>query len=323
MVEWLRLSRRRRRVRLAGLLIVVGVLAVTVSPAGATPSKRCTRNCPPPPEVVAFWKAIFRMVVFSGNGAWVDVYDWSPTFTRGAATFGTSDVDALADRGVQVLYIQTSRWNVPDDVLDPALLRSIVARAHARRMRVVGWYMPTFADPMLDLRRFGAMRTVGVDGIAVDIEDTTVDLATRNERLVLESALLRWWLPDTPLAAVVLPPVVTDVINPAYWPAFPWTRIAPLYDVWMPMSYWTNRSPESGYRDAYRYTAENIDRLRSNLGRPKAVVSVVGGIADQVSSAEIAGLVRAANERGVIGGSLYDARTMTPGLWEPMLAFRR
>lgn len=302
---------------------MVALVAVAVSPAGASVAKRCRRNCPPPPEVVAFWKAIFRMVAFSGNGAWVDVYDWSPTFTKGAASFGPADVDALADRGVQVLYIQTSRWNVPDDVLDPVLLRSIVARAHAAKMRVIGWYLPTFADPLADLRRFGAMRSVGVDGIAVDIEDTTVDLATRNERLVLESALLRWWLPDTPLAAVVLPPVVTDVINPRYWPQFPWARLAPLYDVWMPMSYWTNRTAESGYRDAYRYTAENVDRLRANLGRPKAPVSVVGGIADAVTPADVAGFVRAANERGAIGGSLYDARTMTAGLWDPMRAFRR
>ncbi len=263
------------------------------------------------------------MVIFSGNGAWVDVYDWSPTYTGGAASFGPADVDVLASRGVQVLYIQTSRWNVSEDVLDPVLLRSIVARAHARGMRVVGWYLPTFADPLVDLRRFGAMRTVGVDGIAVDIEDTTVDVATRNERLVLESALLRWWLPDMPLAAIVLPPVVTDVINPAYWPGFPWGRIAPLYDVWMPMSYWTNRTAASGYRDAYRYTAENIDRLRADLGRPKAVVSVVGGIADAVTPADVDGMVRASRERGVIGGSLYDARTASADLWEPMRAFIR
>ena len=42
-------------------------------------------------------------------------------------------------------------------------------------------------------------------------------------------------------------------------------EIAPAYDAWMPMSYWTSRTPASGYRDAYRYTAENIDRLRGVL----------------------------------------------------------
>ena len=68
-------------------------------------------------------------------------------------------------------------------------------------------------------------------------------------------------LPGRTIGGIVLPPVVMEVINPNYWPDFPWTGIAPYFDVWLPMSYWTNRTQASGYRDGYSYTAENIVRL--------------------------------------------------------------
>ena len=43
-------------------------------------------------------------------------------------------------------------------------------------------------------------------------------------------------------------------------------ELAPLYDIWLPMSYQSDRKADSGYRDAYRYAAENIDRMRAHLG---------------------------------------------------------
>lgn len=261
--------------------------------------------------------------MFSGESAWVDVFDWSPSVIGRPAPFGPAQVDEIARRGAQVLFIQTSRWNRSEDVVDPALLRAIIASAHARGMRVVGWYLPTFVDMATDVRRFGAMRAAGVDGIAVDIEDTTVDAPTRSQRLVFESFLLRWWLPGTPMGAVTLPNVVTDVISPGYWPGFPWRQIAGFYDVWLPMSYWTNRTVASGYRDAYRYTSENIDRLRNALGNANAPVVPVGGIADHTTAADVTGFVRAATERRAIGGGLYDVRTTAPALWSPLLSFRR
>ena len=61
--------------------------------------------------------------------------------------------------------------------------------------------------------------------------------------------------------------------------------MAPSYDAWMTMGYWTNRKPDSGYRDAYRYTRENIDRLRVNLGNPDAIVHPIGGLAAETAPA--------------------------------------
>ena len=121
---------------------------------------------------------------------------------------------------------------------------------------------------------------------------------------------------------LVIPPVVTQLLNTGYWPNFPWQQLAPLYDVWMPMAYWTNRTDASGYRDAYRYTAENIDRLRGHVGGG-AVVHAIGGIADQTTTADVDGILRAAVERHAIGGSLYDWRTTGSGLYASLQRFRR
>ena len=97
-------------------------------------------------------------------------------------------------------------------------------------------------------------------------------------------------MPGVPLAGIVLPPVILEVVNPSYRPNFPWRDIAPFYDVWMPMDYWTERTQSSGYRDAYRYTTENVVRLRNDLGMPNAPVHPIGGVADQTTAADDDGI---------------------------------
>lgn len=258
-----------------------------------------------------------RAQIMRGTGAWVDVYDWSPTFvgwkSPGARpAFTLSRIDRMADAGISTLYIQTAKAELPDAVLDRELLTSIIAKARARGMRVVGWYLPTFADPAVDQAHLSATADLGVDGVGVDIESTATPLDVRNQRLVDLSSWLRATYPAMPLSAIVLPPVVTDVINLKYWPSFPWTQIAPFYDVWMPMAYWTNRTAASGWRDGYRYTVENIDRVRANLQVADAAVHPVGGLADTATAAEIDGFVRAATERSAIGGSIYDDAIANP-----------
>ena len=76
----------------------------------------------------------------------------------------------------------------------------------------------------------------------------------------------------------MLPPVLIEVVNLSFWPGFPWAAIAPFYDVWQPMSYWSFRSSSSGYGDGYTYNEESIRRLRANLGEPDAIVHAIGGI---------------------------------------------
>jgi hypothetical protein len=190
-------------------------------------------------------------------------------------------------------------------------------------LRVVAWYLPTFEDPQRDMGRLMAASRLDVDALAVDIESLRFkDVGERNRRLVEISTNLRAALPDVALAAIPFPPVAMDVINPRLWPDFPWAALAPLYDLWMPMSYQTERKPESGYRDAYRYMAENIDRTRAHLGNAGAPIHAIGGIADRTTLDDVEGIYRAALERHVIGGSLYDWRTTGPDLWGSLARFR-
>lgn len=261
---------------------------------------------------------------YSGLGTWVDVYDWSATYTREAGPqVGPETVDVMAAEGVQTLYIQASKHDAPEEVLERERLLDIVSRAQAKGMRVVAWYLPTLVDPAADMRRLLAIASLPVDGLAVDIEARNVaDVAERNRRLVQLSADLRAALPGRALGGIVLPPVVMEEVNPNYWPGFPWREIAPYYDVWQTMGYWTNRKASSGWRDAYAYTMENVLRLRRNLGLPEAPVHPIGGIGDQTTADDLAGFHRAAVESASIGGSLYDWRTTAAGLWPGLRPFR-
>ena len=84
----------------------------------------------------------------------------------------------------------------------------------------------------------------------------------------------------------------------------------------------TNRTSESGYRDAYVYTAENIDRMRAHVGDPNLPCHALGGIGDATYPEDVAGMYQAAAERGCLGGSLYDYRTTTDETWTALQQFR-
>ena len=71
-----------------------------------------------------------------------------------------------------------------------------------------------------------------------------------------------------------------------------------------------------------RPTAENIDRLRAHLGSATVPVHAIGGVADHTTPDDVEGIYRAALERHVIGGSLYDWRTTSGDLWARMQRFR-
>jgi hypothetical protein len=158
----------------------------------------------------------------------------------------------------------------------------------------------------------------GFDGIGLDIEwrKDVPDHVERNARLVELSRRLRAAMGGAALSAIPPPPVIMEVVNPRFWPEFPWRELAPLYDVWMPMAYWTFRTQSSGYRDGYRYTAENVHRMRANLGLPNAPVHPIGGTDNRSTDDDYRGFVRASHETRSIGGSIYDFRTTPAQAWE-------
>ena len=294
--------------------------ATTTVPPATTTVPPATTTVPPPPPPGP------DVAAYRGLGTWLDVYDFSPAYSPNGPPAVTPDqVDAMAAQGVRTLYVQASRDDArsPGDIEAPELLGQFLTRAHARGMRVVAWYLPKFADVEADLRRLLAVRDFradgqGFDGLAVDIEwrKDVPDTATRNARLVELSRRLREATGGATLGAIVLPPVVTEVINPDYWPSFPWRELVPYYDVWMPMAYWTNRTAESGYRDANRYVDENIRRVRNNVGNAAAAVHPIGGIGDAATVDDYRGFVQAASAQASVGASVYDWRTTAPESWE-------
>lgn len=258
---------------------------------------------------------------YGGLGVWVDAFDFEPAYQGEGRdpVLAPSVVDDFAAIGAETIYIQAAR---NDDrasglLLDEALLGEFLVRAHAHDIAVVGWYLPLFADVDADLDRLLAIAEFEAlghrfDGVAVDIEyiEAVPDADERSARLVDLSRRLREARPGEALGAIVPPPVQLEVINTSYWPRFPWRDLDASYDVWLPMAYWTVRTTESGYRDAYRYAEESTRRLRNNIGRPDVVVHIIGGIGDQTTLADLQGLRRAIEDTAAVGGSIYDWASM-------------
>jgi hypothetical protein len=254
---------------------------------------------------------------YDGLGAWVDLFD------VGDGTVGPDAVDAMADVGVRTLYLQAARESTrgapsPRGVSDPGLVGRFLVRAHERGLRVVGWYVPRFADVGRDLAHLRAISSFDVlghrfDGVAVDIEwtESVSDPVERSARVVELSERLRAGAGDEAVGAIVMPPVQLDVVNPGFWPGFPWRDLAPLYDVWLPMNYWTERTAASGYRDAARYTTENLDRLRTDVG-DDAPIHVIGGLGADLGAGDIDAFATAINDHGAVGASVYDWATLAP-----------
>ncbi len=263
---------------------------------------------------------------FRGIGTWVDVYDYVPGFQDdgGPPPVSVDSIDDMQHLGVKTLYLQSAQDDsrIKGQTVLPELLGAFLRRAHAAGIRVVAWYLPKFSDPATDLRRIKALasftsRGQRFDGIALDIEWTSgvPDPAARNTALVQLAKHARDAVDDRPLGAIVLDPVLLEEVNTRYWPAFPWKKIANEFDVWLPMTYWTNRESSSGFREGFAYTDENIRRVRKRLGSADAAVHPIGGIANQASAADYIGFVRAAKQRHAIGWSVYDFNTTTSSSW--------
>lgn len=262
---------------------------------------------------------------YKGLGTWVDAYDFSREKNPGKTpSTSPADVDKMAAKGIKTLYLQASKIDsdTPNLLLSQDLLGQFLTRAHAKNIRVVAWYLPKFLDAtsdwnhvkaVLDFRASGQ----GFDSFGLDIESREQqNLQARNTRLVNLSNKIRSYVGNRmPLSAIVLPPVVTDVINTQYWPQFPWAGIKNAYDVWQPMAYYTNRTVSSGYRDPYRYITENIRLLRNNLRSQTAPVHAVGGIGDTSTTEDYKAYVRGLRAQRSIGGSIYDWATCRNAAW--------
>ena len=271
--------------------------------------------------------------VYSGLGAWLDAFDYSPAYgADGVPPVDSTVLTEMAGLGVQTVYLQAARLDErsPDVLEDRWVLAEYLMRARQEGVAIVGWYLPFWGDDGDDFEHLAAIADFSFlglqfDGVGVDIEwnQDGLEPDERSDRLVGLSAQIRDHVGQDPLGAIVMPPVLTEVVNPNFWPGFPWTDIAGLYDVWLPMSYWSFRSEESGYGGGYAYNEESTRRLRNNVGDPEALVHGIGGIGatspdQQDSSSEplasiddLGDFVLSLTDTASVGGSIYDWLTQS------------
>lgn len=272
------------------------------------------------------WRALGGVTVFSGLGAWVDLYDYQEA---GAALSPDSAVNDLSSRGVRTLYLQTSRFSVAYDVAPEA--GRWVDAAHAAGMDVVGWYLPGYGDMPRDLRRSLAISNLVTprggrfDAVGIDIEahsgwggNNEVPRTTMNTRAVELQRQVRART-NAPLAAITPQPSATDGAGET-WEGFPWAGVGASSDLVLPMSYWPKACRDACVRD---YTLTNARDAAAWSGRPVHIAGRGYPSADgtQVSDSDIRAFVDGAVAAGVRGGSVYDyASTRTRTAWWPMLA---
>jgi hypothetical protein len=254
---------------------------------------------------------------YDGLGTWIDIYDdeaWADPWAT---------VAAMRAVGVRTIYLQTSNFNRGRPFVHAEGVERFLDAAAANDLEVVAWYLPGFRDVRTDLKRaLAAIRLTTPSGnrfasFALDIESPEVnDPAARTRRLLgLSNHLRREVGPEFRLGAIVPSPrrVRTD---PSYWSAFPYREIAEVYDVFLPMTYFTYRV--AGRDGAAWYTAKNILILRQETAGLRVPIHVIGGIASDATAQETRGFVDTIRTRDVIGASYYTFPMIRDDQWRSL-----
>ena len=310
--------------------------AVTVTATAAPPApprpvpSPSPRPAPPPPSGPS-------LITYKGLGAWVSLYDFAFTTNPIDPAEATS---LMASHGVQTLYLQTSRWNLPAPVYDSGVEAQLIQDAHAHGIKVVGWYLPGFADARADVANALAVlnfRTSSgqrFDGLALDIEDKSAvggSVSAFDAGIVTFSRDLRAAVGHGVALGAIVPDAVNNQRYPAGWVGFPWPEIARDYDVVMPMAYWSVTKPSSSclatQEDTAAYTRSVYHTTITLMGTTKPIL-LVGGVGDCDTLAEVQGYVTTAKSLGTLGAGIYSFETVEhnpswSGMWKALQAARR
>ena len=263
------------------------------------------------PATAAASDAASRTAVFAGTGLWVDIYDETikdPQFV----------VDEAVAHGIQTIYVETSNYHRPADVMYPTQIREMISLAHANSIKVVPWYLPGYRNIALDRRRFAAAVNVGgadpIDGLGVDIEaDIVRNRQVRAKRAATMVKWLRATYPDLPMAGIV----PRDAL--AWWRIFPYATIRANTDAMLPMCY-TSRYLTPAQTTAM--TAACVTTIREQTGDPAAPVHVIAGVTDFLKPRLLVAAARGAKSAGAMGFSLYNLETTTPAGWRAIDVWR-
>jgi hypothetical protein len=254
---------------------------------------------------------------YAGLGTWLDIYATSSWVSP------EREVAAMARDGVRTLYLQTGNYGSAD-LVRPGALGRFVDAAHADGLRVVAWYLPSFADPAQDVRRsldairFRSAHGERFDSFALDIEASLVHSESlRNERLLQLSARLRKAVGPRYALGAIIPSPVGMLRHPHYWRRFPYRAIARLYDVFLPMAYFTDHDLH-GARPVRAYLAADVAVIRNRTGNPRVPIHLIGGIAGSMGAADATGFMHAVADCRPLGYSLYAFSVTRQETWQAL-----
>lgn len=309
--------------KLVGSLLVLVLLAWGISRGSEPFPPEILESATAPAEPIEAPGVERDVAVYEGLGTWADIFDIDAGRAGGTPPVTPDALPDMAGVGVRTLYLQAADESVDDPgVFDPDLMGEFLLGAHAAGVRVVGWFVPRHGDVERDLAFLEAVATFEheghrFDGVALDIEwtQTEPDHAARSAAAVELTAQASEFLGGDALGAIVLEPLLVEDVNPNLWPGYPYAEVADNVDVFLPMSYWTNRTSASGLRDGSVYTTGNVEALRAHVG-DDVPVHVIGGVGDATTTADLQGFATAAFEQEAIGLSLYDWNTTLSSAWD-------
>jgi hypothetical protein len=257
---------------------------------------------------------------YAGLGTWLDIY------APGSWTHPKREVASMDRDGVRTLYLQTGNYEQSVDLVRRHTLGGFVDAAHAAGLRVVAWYLPSFADPAQDTRRalaairFRSARGERFDSFALDIEASLVgDVPLRNRRLLTLSARLRAAAGRGYALGAIIPSPVGMRRHPAYWPQFPYRPLARYYNVFLPMAYATDAGVR-GSQATRAYNAADVAAIRIHTGKPHVPIHLIGGLANAMGPTETTGFMRAVADCAPVGYSLYDFPLTRRAAWKALAA---
>jgi hypothetical protein len=282
---------------LAALVLSAVVLAL---PAGASASSR-------------------DLGPYKGLGTWLDIYAGKSKWRNPERV-----VAAMAHDGPRTLFIETGNYKQSVDVVRRRAQGRFLDAAHAAGLRVVAWYLPSLAGLGQDERRalaaiqFQSPSGEHFDGFALDIEATVVrNQELRNRRLLQLSARLRSDVgPGYALGAITPSPIG---MSPSYWPHIPYRALARVYDVFLPMAYFTFRGVR-GSKATLAYLSATVAAVRNGTGDPTVPIHLIGGLSGGMGTAETLGFMRAVVACAPLGYSLYSFPTTRRSMWPTLTA---
>jgi hypothetical protein len=258
---------------------------------------------------------------YAGLGTWLDIFAGKSAWSRPGR-----EVAAMRRDGVRTLYLQTGNYKQTVDLIRRRALGRFIEDAHAAGLRVVAWYLPSFANLARDERRALAairFRSPGggrFDGFALDVEATVVrGLPLRNRRLIELSARLRSAVGRGYALGAITPSPVG--MSPYYWPHIPYWTLARYYDVFLPMAYSTMKGIR-GRTATLAYLSATVRSIRAGAGDPRIPIHLIGGLGHQMGSGETAGFMRAVDASRPLGYSLYALPATRRGAWSVLRSAR-